>query len=246
MTQPEPSRGQTRHPKMASFVVATVAVLILVAFSWHATSERITALETRLQQLVDTLDQRLPTGDWREELARATKRLESRVDDQIRSERRRLTAEFDARTKELAATAAASMSTPEERRSQDEAVAPAVGEVAASEWAPDPATDSADGSGFEEEEPFEEVFESMRGSLGLEEERWAEVEAEVEQVLESLWPEYVALSKSHDHAASADLRRRYCAGMESVLAPEEVARLGCGVAHEVTNLVQPPPAGTTP
>ncbi len=245
MTQPDPPRGQTRHPKMAIFAVATVAALSLVAFSWHATSGRITALETRLQRLADTLDQRLPPGDWREELGRATKRLESRVDEYIRSERRRLTAELDARVEALAATAAASMSTPEERRSQGEAVAPAAGEVAASEWAPDPATDSVDGSGLEDEERFGEMFESLRGSLGLEEERWANVEAELEQVLESFWPEYLARMKSRN-PDTADLRRRYCARMETVLAPEEATRLGCGGPGEVTDLVQPPAGGTTP
>jgi len=230
---------------MAIFVVATVAVLILVAFSWHATSGRITALETRLQELADTLDQRLPAGGWREELGRATEHLESRVDDHIRSERRRLTVEFDARVKELAATAAASTSTLEERRSRGEAVAPAVGDVAASEWAPDPATDSVDGSGLEEEEPLEEMFESMRRSLELEQERWAEVEVELQQIIESLWPEYVALSKSKN-PDTTDLNRRYCARIERVLAPDEAARLGCGGPGTVTDLVQPSAGGTTP
>ncbi len=207
MTQPAPPRGQARELKMAIFAVASVAVLSLVAISWHATSGRMAALETRLQRLADTLDQRLPPGDWREELGRATKRLESRVDDHIRSERRRLTAELDARVEALAATAAASMSTSEERRSQDEAVASAAGEAAASEWAPDPATDSVDGSGLEDEERFGEMFESLRGSLSLEEERWADVEAELEQVLESFWPEYLARMKSRN-PDTADLRRR--------------------------------------
>ena len=245
MTQSEPPRGQARHLKMAIFAAASAAVLIVVAFSWHATSRRIAALETRLQRLADTLDQRLPAGDWREELARATKRLEVRVDDRIWSERRRLTAEIDARMKELAATAAASASAVEERRSRGEAFASATGEVAASDWAPDPATDSIDGSGLEDEERFEEMVESMRRSLNLDQERWAEVGFELELVLEAFWPEYVALSKS-PNPDTADLRRRYCARIETVLAPEEATRLGCGGPGKVTDLVQPPAAGTTP
>ena len=126
-----------------------------------------------------------------------------------------------------------------------EAFAPAAGEVAASEWAPDPAGDSVDGSSLEDEERFEEMFESMRLSLDLEQERWAEVEWELVGVLESLWPEYVALSKTQD-PDTAGLRRRYCARMEAVLAPEEAARLGCGGPGTVTDLVQPPAAATTP
>jgi hypothetical protein len=232
------------HGPLAIFAVAIVAAVILVAFSWHATSARITALETQLQRLADTLDQRLPTADWREELGRATKRLEGRVDERIRSERRRLAAELDARVSELTAPLPASTSALEEHRSRGEDFAPAAGEVAASEWAPDPATDSVDGPGLEEEEAFEEMFQSMYRSLGLEQERWAEVEAGLGQVLESLWPEYIALSKSNN-PDTADLGRRYCARIETVLAPEEAARLGCG-EDEVMNLVQPPAAGTTP
>ncbi len=142
MTQPEAPRGEIRHLEMVIFVVAIVAIVILVAFSWHATSGRITALETQLQGLEDTLDQRLPVGDWREELGRTTKPLESRVDDHIRSERRRLTAELDAGVKALATNAAASTPTFEEHGSRVETFAPAGGEVVASERALDSATDS--------------------------------------------------------------------------------------------------------
>ena len=87
------------------------------------------------------------------------------------------------------------------------------------------------------------MFESMRGSLGLEERRWTEVEVELEQILKSLWPEYVALSKSQN-ANTADLRRRYCSRVKTVLEPEEAARLGCGES-KVMNLVQQPPSAET-
>ena len=70
------------------------------------------------------------------------------------------------------------------------------------------------------------------------------MEWELVGVLESLWPEYVALSKTQD-PDTAGLRRRYCARMEAVLAPEEAARLGCGGPREL-NLVQPQAGGTTP
>ena len=74
MTQLDPPNGQTLHPRshgpIAIFAVVTVAVVILVAFSWRATSARIAALESRLDELVVTLDQRLSSAEWRDELAR--------------------------------------------------------------------------------------------------------------------------------------------------------------------------------
>lgn len=229
MTQTESPRGQP-HRHLAIFGVAFVALLVLLGLSWHAATARIAALETRLQRLADTQDQGLPDGDWREELERLAKRLEDRV---------------DARVAALAANGALPLSTPEERRPRVAAVAPAARESTASEWASDPATESVLEFGFEEEEHFEKIFQAMRDSLGLEEERWAEVAVDLEQILESLWPEYVTHLRSKN-TDTADLKRRYCARIERVLAPEEASRLDCGGPGAVTDLVQPPEGGATP
>ena len=243
MIQAEPAHGQILHPRMhgpfAIFAVVTVAVVIVVAFSWYAASARITALESRLDELVVTLDQRLSTGEWRDEWERAAKRLEARVDERIRSERRHLTAGLDARLRALATLPAST--------------APTSGELAAAGQFANPTADSAGGSGLEEEEvyeemeeeeAYEEMIQSMNRSLGLSQKRWAEVEVGLEEVLDSLWPEYLALARS-DNPDTGDLRRRYCAGVESVLAPEEAALLGCGEGT-VMKLADPPAAGTIP
>jgi hypothetical protein len=243
MTRTEPHQSQTRHLKKTILIVTTVVVLIIVTFWWQviATTKRTTALETQLQGLVDTLDQRSPAGDWQDELGRAMKQLEGRVDDQMRSDRLRLLAELDARTQALAA--ASSTSTFEESRPQAEAFTPAAGEVTASNQVRDSVTDSFDRSRLGDEELFEEMFSSMRVSLGLEKYRLIEVEAELEKVLKSFWPEYIELSKSQN-PDTANLRRRYCSRLETVLEPEEVERLGCGGGKVVNSLQQPPDAET--
>ena len=216
--------------------------MILVAFSWRATSARIAALESRLDELVVTLDQRLSSAEWRDELARAAKRLEARVDKRIRSEQRHLTAALDARIEALAISPASTASLDEEP-TRREAFAPASREPATAGQLANSAADSVGGSGLEEEEAFDEMFQSHIRSLGLSEERTAEVEAGLEEVLDSLWPEYLALVKSAN-PDPGDLRRRYCAGMESVLAPEEAAWLGCG--EGAVNPSQPAAVETIP
>jgi len=191
------------HWRATAIALATIIVFIIVVFSWRisTTTERIAALEEQLQQLTGTLDNRLTASDGRhDEMGLAIKKLEGRVDHQLRSEQ---------------LTVTSSNSTLP------------TGEAPTLQQARDIFTDSVDGSGSEKEEPFQEMFRSIRDSLKLDDRRWAEVATELELALKSFWPEYVALSKSQN-PDTAGLRQRYCSRVEMVLEAEEAARLGCG------------------
>jgi len=171
----------------------------MVAF-WYTTSTRITALEAQLAALTETREHRLPEQNRRFESEPVTSGLEART---------------NARLTDLEAQMQAFMTTPEPADTTRRGT-----------W---PAGDTAAGGGFlprEEAQMSKDGLQALYRSLELTPERRAELGTGLEELLDSVWLEYVELSKSPDADTTA-LRRRYCDRAHSILTPEEAQRLGC-------------------
>jgi len=224
---------------VAIIAVATVAAMLLVAVSWHATSKRVTAIEDRLDRLTDTLEQRLPAGDWKAEIDGAAKRLMEREAERWRREMSRLMADVNARVKALTPTPPAA-AFPEERPGINKVGDLASGAPAAAESTVKPADGGVGEADREREPDFDFVLQSEYRMLGLTPDRLEEVGPWLEAVIDSLWPEYIAFLDSGSPDLGS-LRRRYCTEVESFLTDEEVMRLGCGSS---ASMVQEQP-GTT-
>jgi hypothetical protein len=230
MTQPEQRYTHTLAQRMrglpAVFAVATVALVFLVVMSWRAASTRITALEARLDELTETLDQRLPDRNWRAELERVAKDLEARANERLRRDRQRLTADLEARVQAL--TMHPESADPPQggpRSMKDLDVAPEA-PVSPQQFVESGAA-SGDVQEREEGELFKRGHQSLYRSLELSPERREELGTGLEEILGAFWPEYVALLKSSDPDTSA-WGSRLCAEVLSILTPEEAARIGCG------------------
>ena len=231
MTQTNQGSGtlarQGVHGSVTVVAVATLVALLLVAVSWHLMSQRITAIEGRLDRLTETLERSLPARDWQAEVEKAAKRLMEREAERWRREMSSLMADADTREKALTPTPSAA-AFPEERPPIDEVgdLAPH-GALASAE----PTVELGDSvvGEAEQERDFDAMLQSEYRNLELTPDRLAEVAPLLEAVLDSLWPEYIAYFESGRPDADARrIRRRYCTEVESFLTEEEAARLGCG------------------
>lgn len=245
MTQPEQRYTHTLAQRMrglpAVFAVATVALVLLVVMAWRTTYTRVTALEARLDEFTETLDKRLPDRNWRAELERAVKDLEARATERLGRDRRRLMADLEARVQALM-TLRASTGPLQEGPSHGEDL----DAVPESPVSPEQLVESsaADGDLQErvEEQLFNRALQALYRSLELTPERRAELGTGIEELLDSVWPEYVALSKSSDLDTDA-WGRRFCAEVQYLLTTEEAARIGCGPSAVIVS-EQPGTVGT--
>jgi|GEM_PF-2476475 len=230
MTQSEQQHTHTLGQRMrglpAFFAVAVVALAFIAVMSWRATSTRVTALEARLDELTETLDQRLSEPNWRAELERVAKDLEARASDRLSRDRRRLLADLEARVQALM-TVPVSAAPPQGGPRPGEDLDAAPESLVSPEQFVESSAASGDVQKREEDQLFKRALQSLYGSLELTPERRAELGTGLEELLDSVWPEYVALSKSSDPDTGA-LRWWFCAEVESILTPEEAARIGCG------------------
>ena len=80
--------------------------------------------------------------------------------------------------------------------------------------------------GMDEEQLYSAALKSMYSSLKLSTEREAELGTGIEEMLDTIWPEFVAHQGSPDADPTA-LKQLYCDEAWSILTSEEAGRLGC-------------------
>ena len=191
--------AHTRGPANV-FLVAIIALVLLMVAFWYTTSTRITALEAQLAALTETREHRLPEQNRPFQSEPVTSGLEART---------------NARLTDLEAHVPAFMTTP--------------GTADTTRRGTWPAGDTAAAGGVQptvEAQMFKDGLQALYRSLELTPERRAELGTGLEELLDSVWLEYVEFSKSPD-ADTTVLRRRYCDRAHSILTPEEAQRLGC-------------------
>ena len=202
MTQTQQQSTKTFTEQMrglpAILVVAMFAILFLMLVFWNTTSTRITAIETRLAELTASPEQSMPTQS-------------------VQFEREHVTNDMEVETKRHIGNidmTVQALSPPQK----------------ATEMNLRPTEETSQSSGLVEvraESPlFEDGLQSLYHSLELTPERSAELGTGLEDLLNSIWPEYIALSKSPNTDTTA-LQQLYCSGAQSILTAQEVERLGC-------------------
>lgn len=203
----------------AVLVAAMFVLVVFMGVLLNKTSTRVTVLEARLAELVEVSgtgkiieapDVRSTTGtllpaekDIRLELERSTKDLEKRVDQRIRAGR-------EAPGQAVMETRLLAEPTQVEVVSEDSSEADPIVRI----------------EGMDEEQLYSAALKSMYSSLKLSPEREAELGTGIEEMLDIIWPEFVAHQRSPD-ADSTALKQLYCDEAWSILTSEEAGRLGC-------------------
>lgn len=85
---------------------------------------------------------------------------------------------------------------------------------------------SGEANSIQDRELFNRAVQTLYRSLDLSDERKREIGTGLEDVLKSIWPEYVQIYKS-PNADTAALQHTFCGKAATILTDQEAAKLGC-------------------